>query len=463
MMSYRTNDDDVFIILNNPLLLYNNDNNKKLQATSTIRTSRRRICIVSPFLLIIISVIFSLNFITATTISSPPAKVLTNHKSIKSSSHNRRRRPFFPQQQQQQKESGTMIIIKNQNKETSIQHVVSSKRRIVSNNSTSALIPKKTTTSWMNGLKNALCSSGAAACSKTMLQPIDAIKTMQQYYQTSNKQSLTIIGACKEIIKRPGGISNFYSGLSINVLGSIPSIALYFGVYSYCKQTLLSTKFGKENKLICIASSAAIGNTIASFSRVPYEVLKQQLQTGVYTSTYNALYAVFTTKGQFMNMIFPKGGIAIQMIRDVPYAIVTLLVYESLQSHYSKKNQIIEEISNNNIKKKKQSNHKNNLIIRTNQISNNNKKNKIYDFILGGIAGGIGSYITNPMDVIKTRIQTNSKLYNGSVILCMNVIYNEGGTSAFLRGSIPRLIHKIPANAFFFMFYEIFRTILKAE
>ena len=34
---------------------------------------------------------------------------------------------------------------------------------------------------------------------------------------------------------------------------------------------------------------------------------------------------------------------------------------------------------------------------------------------------------------------------------------------AFLRGSVPRLMHKIPANGFFFVFYEFFRRVLGAE
>jgi hypothetical protein len=31
---------------------------------------------------------------------------------------------------------------------------------------------------------------------------------------------------------------------------------------------------------------------------------------------------------------------------------------------------------------------------------------------------------------------------------------------AFLRGSVPRLLHKVPANGAFFLFYEFFRRLL---
>lgn len=83
--------------------------------------------------------------------------------------------------------------------------------------------------------------------------------------------------------------------------------------------------------------------------------------------------------------------------------------------------------------------------------------------IAGAVAGGVGSYATNPMDVIKTRLQVDSSLYNGSVWECTKQTYIEGGPSAFLRGSVPRLIHKIPANGAFFVFYELFRRLLRVE
>jgi hypothetical protein len=64
---------------------------------------------------------------------------------------------------------------------------------------------------------------------------------------------------------------------------------------------------------------------------------------------------------------------------------------------------------------------------------------------------------------IQTRLQTNPELYGGSIWKCTSLTFQEGGAMAFLRGSVPRLLHKVPANGFFFLFYEVFRKILQVE
>lgn len=280
---------------------------------------------------------------------------------------------------------------------------------------------------WIDGLKSGLASAMAAACVKTTLQPIDAIKTVQQFHQASG-QSLTVLEACRLIWARPGGFWNFYAGLGVTVIGAMPGVALYFGVYSFCKKSLLHTERGKRFPTASIALSAAIGNSVASFSRVPYEVIKQKLQTQAYTSTGAAFRDLLSSRQKFWSLIFPKGGVAIQMIRDVPYAVCTLLLYESLQTAFHK-----------------------------------SRSNKSLDFVLGGFAGGVGSWVTTPMDVVKTRLQTDSDRYGGSVLKCTSELWQEGGAAAFLRGSVPRLMHKIPANSFFFLFYELFRRLLGVE
>jgi len=298
---------------------------------------------------------------------------------------------------------------------------------------------------WISGFKNSVASGLAAGCSKMLLAPFDIIKTMQQASlatAASTKgttttvaavsKGLSITQAAQVIMNRPKGFLEFYSGVGVAVVGSMPSVGLYFGIYSFCKKSFQQWDPEKyeQRQTLYIALSAAIGNTIASSSRVPFEVVKQNFQTGVYT-TIGDVVRNFSLK-----TLFPTGGIASQMLRDVPYAIVTLLTYEHLKSVW----------------KTRAENQFPQVPVRS------------WDLLVGGLAGGLGSFVTNPMDVIKTRLQTDalSNRYGGSIITCAELTLKEGKT-AFLRGSVPRLLHKVPANAFFFLFYEFFRSLLKVQ
>ena len=299
------------------------------------------------------------------------------------------------------------------------------------------------------GLKNTLASGLAAACSKTILAPFDTLKTVQQHVAGGN--SLGMMEATRQVVSRPGGILNLYAGLGVSALGSMPSVGLYFGVYSYCKKTIgetLQTRFGSMRgddakqpsvcsdrtlQTITIMASAAIGNTVASFSRVPYEVVKQSLQTGQYSSTLQAMSTMWKDGG--MRSFFPLGGVSVQMVRDIPYAIFTLLSYEFIKENWVLK-----------------------------RAKDDPSQRWFFDMVAGATSGGIGSYLTNPMDVIKTRLQTSGQSsYGGSIVTCAAAVLEEGGPTAFLRGSVPRLMHKIPANGFFFVFYEFFRRALRVE
>jgi len=290
---------------------------------------------------------------------------------------------------------------------------------------------------------------------------------VQQHYRVSSGKALTFLEASRLIMARPKGVMEFYvssnemkwmrtsrdpesltwcsplkAGLGVAVVGSMPSVGLYFGVYSYCKRVLkpfLDNQLGPSSRYhlnqrlvfsLTVTSSAAIGNTIASFSRVPYEVVKQKLQTGVYTGTWEALTHMAAHGG--LRAFFPLGGVGIQMLRDIPYAMVTLLCYEALKESFA-------------------------------PLKERYGRDKLVDAMTGALAGGVGSYVTNPMDVIKTRLQTDPALYQGSIGACAMATWQEGGGMAFLRGSVPRLLHKIPANGCFFLFYEFFRTVLKVE
>lgn len=287
----------------------------------------------------------------------------------------------------------------------------------------------------VEGLKNGCASGMAAACAKLLLQPFDTVKTLQQ----ANKGSLGMLEAAQDLVSRKG-VSALYTGLGVTLVGSIPAVSVYFGVYQAVKKALLQAlPPGLGWSLLGVAASAGVGNTVASIFRVPYEVVKQRLQAGMYVSTGQALRTMYRTEGGLL-AFFGTSGVASQILRDVPYAIVTLLTYESMRRTRAERRLGPGESKGGLAK----------------------GSTALEDSVMGALAGGVGSLVSNPMDVVKTRVMTQPGLYP-TVWSAVSKVSVEEGPSAFFKGTVPRLLHKVPANAIFFATYEIFRGLLRVQ
>ncbi|KAL3900276.1 MAG: hypothetical protein SGARI_006276 [Bacillariaceae sp.] len=79
--------------------------------------------------------------------------------------------------------------------------------------------------------------------------------------------------------------------------------------------------------------------------------------------------------------------------------------------------------------------------------------------MIGGISGGLGPMVNNPLDVVKTRLQKQvvvqgkTPKYTGLMQACM-VISKEEGVLALWKGITPRLLRIMPGQAINFMTYE---------
>ena len=62
----------------------------------------------------------------------------------------------------------------------------------------------------------------------------------------------------------------------------------------------------------------------------------------------------------------------------------------------------------------------------------------------------------------RTRIMTQPQLYK-TVGATVTKVWAEEGAGAFFKGTAPRLLHKVPANAIFFATYELFRALLRVQ
>ncbi|KJP89461.1 hypothetical protein AK88_00904 [Plasmodium fragile] len=105
--------------------------------------------------------------------------------------------------------------------------------------------------------------------------------------------------------------------------------------------------------------------------------------------------------------------------------------------------------------------------------NNRMKKNEFFNkpfnhitsyFVCAGIGGGIAAVVTNPLDVIKTRIQTECINAKGfSFYRVVSNLYHKEGFRCFFKGSVARMALCIPASAISWGTYETMKRFFKVN
>lgn len=306
---------------------------------------------------------------------------------------------------------------------------------------------------WLEGLKNGCASGLAVVASKTLLQPFDTLKTLQQ--AAAGSPSHVGLRAVTSKLVSEHGFLALYRGLGISLFGAVPSMSAYFAVYQSSKALLLS-RVSIAPPLLLIAFSSAVANTIAATLRVPCEVVKQRLQAGVYPS----LISAFTTlNAGGLAAWIPRDAWLAQIARDIPFGVFMFITYESLT-------RTLEDIRSARVE----------LAQTVGQGGSSSREGKVKgtgkgtDALLssacGMAAGAIATILTNPMDVLKTRVMVGTPNAAGaglaSYVRCASEIWRNEGPFGFSRGALPRLLHKVPASGLFWLLYTAFSQLLGA-
>ncbi|KAB5533458.1 putative tricarboxylate transporter mitochondrial carrier protein [Coniochaeta sp. 2T2.1] len=76
-------------------------------------------------------------------------------------------------------------------------------------------------------------------------------------------------------------------------------------------------------------------------------------------------------------------------------------------------------------------------------------------FGIGGLAGLITVYVTQPLDTIKTRMQSIEARQNyGNSFRCAAIIFKQEGVLTFWSGALPRLARLVMSGGIVFTMYE---------
>lgn len=280
------------------------------------------------------------------------------------------------------------------------------------------------------------------------LYPIDVIKTRTQLYLTlGNIRDIASRGIVDSIVRVTlvEGLAALWKGVLSVILGAGPAHAVYFGVFEHTKTTLVnyftnqknSRFFITDEKHPVIASVSGVAATTASDALMtPFDVLKQRMQTlkslrqekiGI-SSTARTIVANEGLGALWV--LYPA-----TLLMNIPFAAINFGIYEYAS-----------------------------LI-----MNPNHNYNPAIHCLAGGLSGACAAAITNPLDVVKTFLQTKGLSHDEKIrrvssrwwlVVKFLMRSENGGWRNFLKGLKPRVIFNVPSTAISWTAYEMAKSYL---
>lgn len=245
--------------------------------------------------------------------------------------------------------------------------------------------------------------------------PIDTVKTRLQ--------------AARGNVHAPARAAGLYAGLGANTAGSFLSAGAFFAVYETCKRAAGPEVPAGAAPFVHMGS-AAVADLGAVAFRVPFELIKQRLQAGQHRSTAEAARHIYRTAGAagFYTGFVPT------LVREIPFDALEFALYEAIRAAYLRR-------------------------------SGRDRPGGLESAALGAVAGGTAGGATTPLDVVKTRMMTQTaargdpRHYTG-MRDCATRIIREEGAAVLFRGSAARVAWISLGGSVFFGVYEKVRHTL---
>ncbi|KRW98526.1 Mitochondrial carrier domain [Pseudocohnilembus persalinus] len=298
--------------------------------------------------------------------------------------------------------------------------------------------------------RHMLAGGVSGAVSRTVVAPIERVKIILQtqnlFRVAEHEKYKGFFDAIMRIPKEQGFLS-LWRGNGTNVLRIAPNIAMRFAVYDKFKSYFIQ----KENNqsevkkvfyhVLCGLSSGVLTMAV----NYPFDVIRVRLSVDMTTKE-----SVINNKRQyngfmdcFKKMIKNEGlkslyqGYTFSLLGLAPYLAISFSTYDFLKNLYN-----------------------------INTIDPNDQSNMMAQIItymgIGSVAGGVAQLITQPLDVIRRRLQVNGgvnheRLYKGGIDCIKKTIRNEGIKGLYI-GVVPNLIKIVPAASIQFTVFDTFKN-----
>jgi len=265
-----------------------------------------------------------------------------------------------------------------------------------------------------------IAGSAAGMTEHAVMFPLDTVKTRMQVTPGNAIPLETSSYSALLKIARKEGVTRLYRGAPLVAISAIPAHALYFGAYETTRKFLGATRSRHQPFKTALAGiTATMGHDIIS---TPIDVIKQRLQMenspirsyqeGLFNTSFNQLFRSYPTT----------------VMLNIPVVVVNFVVYESLTLLTKPWLGVSHPV--------------------------------VAHLTCGGIAGGLAGFLSTPLDVVRTRIQTDCECGKRPIRCVVKNVLQKEGMSGLWAGYGPRTIYFIPSAALTWTVYESMKTLL---
>ena len=279
--------------------------------------------------------------------------------------------------------------------------------------------------------KHMLAGSAAGVAEHAFMFPLDTIRTN---LQASSSRTLSISGTFQALY-RDAGLLRMWKGVSSVIMGCVPAHAAFFSIYEYSKRSL---KIEMDSHLYFFSTffTGAVATVAHDMIMTPMDVIKQRIQLSGRIGPICMGRKLIREEG----VISLYRSLPVTMLMNIPFSGLLVTINENLKSYFLGE-------------------HYNGMT---------------GYFACAAIAGATSAALTTPMDVIKTRMQTQgeprsistsslkvkNKLRYLSIKNTVLHIWANEGMRGFTKGVVPRSLFFLPSSAVSWATYEYIKRIM---
>ncbi|TYZ69086.1 hypothetical protein PybrP1_010192 [[Pythium] brassicae (nom. inval.)] len=217
-------------------------------------------------------------------------------------------------------------------------------------------------------LHHMMAGSAAGVAEHVSIFPIDTIKC-QRCPVNGKPLKLSAIQTARNLVAEEGPL-RLFRGVSTMLSASLPAHAVYFSVFEAMKKTLGADT--AEHTPVASGAAGVVATVCHDMIMTPMDVVKQRLQLGYYSGVMDCFKTIIRQEGlRALYLSFPT-----TFIMNLPYSMIMVSANETFK-----------------------------------KILNPSGEMNITAYVASGaMAGAMAGVLTNPLDVAKTRLQTQMML-----------------------------------------------------